>query len=248
MPNMMEYNTILAGRIVEYFPATQTATVKISSDRVYSNSSEDDIGTERGFLYDVPTFTSGGGGWHMTFPIKEDDPCLLKFSQIGYDHWLYDDKDKAGLRFDGKQMPWMNRKFSLQDGFAQVGFNTLPRAIQNYSDVHSQWRNIDAEQVISLNEDTSITITSPVKLTVNAPSVEVICETAEVTASTSTTITAPESTIDGNLTVTGTITGLSSMGLTAAITAAGGTFTGDVVAAGKSVSTHKHSAGGNPPI
>ena len=82
----------------------------------------------------------------MTFPVKPGDTCLVSFSQFGYDHWLYNDDDAAGTRDDGNPQPWTFRKFNVQDGFAQVGFNTLPRAISGYSATDSEWRNASAGQ------------------------------------------------------------------------------------------------------
>lgn len=179
-----DYNIIMPGRIVSYDPVEQLSAVLISNSRTYSTSSSTERQSKRVQLVDVPTYTPGGGGWHMTFPIKKDDPCLISFSQFGYDHWLFEDKDAAGVRQDGQPMPWTERRFSLRDGFCQVGWNTIPRAVAEYHASHSQWRNVDATQVISLNDDASISIDSTVNLT----------------------ITAPQVTINGNLDVTGQIT------------------------------------------
>jgi len=232
-----DYNINMPGRIVSYDPVEQLSVVMISNSKNYSNSDVTNRQVSRVKLVDVPTFTPGGGGWHMTFPIKPGDTCLLSFSQFGYDHWLFEDKDAAGVRLDGQPFPWTERKFSLRDGFAQVGWNNIPRAVADYSANHSQWRNVDASQVISLNEDTSITITSPIALTINAPEVTVICETSEVIASTSTTITCPANTIDGDLEVTGTITA-PNMSATTALTSP------SVVAGGINMQTHDHAGDG----
>lgn len=201
-----DYNFSMPGRIVSYDPVEQLSTVLISNLRTYSNSDSTERQSKRVQLVDVPTYTPGGGGWHMTFPIKPGDPCMLSFSQFGYDHWLFEDKDSAGVRQDGQPMPWTERRFSLRDGFCQVGWNNIPKAVTSYHATASQWRNSEADQVISLNSDKSITLTSPVALTVNAPAVQVICETSEVTASTSASVTSPTTTINGDLDVTGAIT------------------------------------------
>lgn len=190
--NLDDYSFQMPGRIVEYFPATQTATVKISTSRTYSTVEDTDQQVEQGLLYDVPTFTPGGGGWHMTFPIKEGNPCMLSFSQFGYDHWLYKNLDAAGFRGDGHPQSWTRRRFSLADGFAQVGWNNIPTAIADYHETASQWRNEDATQVISMNADLSISITSPTVIQVNA--------------ATSVDIVAPLVNMSANLTVVGKVT------------------------------------------
>tara|TARA_R110000744_G_scaffold19866_3_gene52173 strand:- start:2242 stop:2919 length:678 start_codon:yes stop_codon:yes gene_type:complete len=191
--NFDDYNFTKPGHIVEYFPVTQTATVRISNDTTYSTSFNDDLTVVPVLLYDVPTFTPGGGNYHITFPIKAGDPCLLTFSEFGYDHWFVDDVDAAGIRSDGHPQPWTRRKFSLADGFCQVGWNNLKTAIEGYSANDSEWRNIDRAQRITLVEDGNIHIATG-STTVNiAPDGNV-------------TIVSPVVTMSGDLAVAGTIT------------------------------------------
>lgn len=217
-----DLSIIYPGRILEYFPETQTATVKISSEVFYDTSDNIDEIAERTKLHNVPVHTPSGGGWAVTFPIKEGNSCVLIFSQEGYDHWLYDDSDTAGLDA-GRPSPWLKREFSEDDGFALVGFNTLPQAIQSYSATASQWRNNDATQVISLNPDNSIDITSNAPVTINCTAATVNSETVAINATSSATITSPKTTIDGDCDVTGILT-----------------------AGGVQVNGHKHKAG-TPP-
>jgi len=261
MINNEEYSIILPGRIVEYFPEDQTATIQISAERIAHSSEKTDSLTERTPLEGVPVHTPSGGGWSITMPIKVGDTCLLFFSQVGYEHWLYEDLDTAGTLAELPK-PWLSRQFSEDDGFALVGMNTLPRAISNYSATDSQWRGPDpAKQVISLNEDESIEITSNVKVTINAPAVEVNCQTADVNASTGTNITTPitaisgDCTIGGTLQVTGIVTNLATV-ITSGITTTGGiaiaggaaanmgsgamTSTGTMSVNGVDVETHVH--------
>ena len=165
---MQNYNTHLPGRIVEYFPDTQLATVRICNDGIYSTPEDDFLQDARPLLENVPVHTPGGGGWHMTFPVAVGDTCLLSFSQQGYDHWLYKDEDRAGERSDGYPNTWAFRKFDLTDGFCMVGYNTLPRKITDYQDDASELRNSDRTQRVSLNEDGSVLVkagTATIKLT-----------------------------------------------------------------------------------
>jgi len=205
-----DMSIILPGRIVTYYPTDQTADIQISAERIFSNIDSLLQQTDRQLLLDVPVHTPYGGGWSVTFPIKTGDTCLLCFSQIGYDHWLYKDLDRGGT-VERQPVPHLKRQFSEDDGFAMVGFNTKPRAIQSYHPTHSQWRDEDASQVISLNDDETITITSPVALTINAPSVVVNCETTVINASTSVTMDTPLVTFTGDFDVpngTYTLTGI----------------------------------------
>ena len=195
-----DYSIIFPARIVKYYVDKQRADIQISAERVYASSEVKNGLATRTVLENVPVHTPSGGGWSMTMPIKTGDTCIILFSQIGYDHWLYEDKDKAG-KIAGDPMPYLKRKFSVNDGFAIVGFNTFPRAIQSYHETHSQWRNEDAQQVISLNDDTSIAIDSPIKVTINAPIVEVNAPIVEINAPTKVTIDTPLAEFTGNLTM-----------------------------------------------
>lgn len=224
MINNEEYSIILPGRIIEFFPENQTATIQISAERITHTSERTNSLTERLPLEEVPVHTPSGGGWSITMPIKPGNTCLLFFSQVGYEHWLYEDKDKAGT-LAGLPKPWLNRQFNEDDGFALVGMNTLPRAIQDYDANHSQWRGPDSsKQVISLNDDETITITSSTKLTINAPSVVVNCDTAVVEAVDSVSINTPitaiskDVTIGGTLEVTGAVTNLDTVSNTGIVT------------------------------
>jgi phage baseplate assembly protein gpV len=194
-----DYNIQMPGRIVEYDATTQLAVVRISNDKTYSNSGETDRQVKRVLLRDVPVHTPSGGNWAMTFPINTGDSCLINFSQFGYDHWLYNDEDSAGIRSDGQPQTWTERRFSLRDGFAQVGYNTIPKAIADYSADDSEWRNVDRTVRITLADAgvnivagaTTITITKDGDVTVTAP----------------TTAIVGDMTVSGKLDVVGKVTG-----------------------------------------
>ena len=188
------YSMILPARIVEYFKETQTATIQISAEGIHSSSSEISQTKIREPIEDVPVHTPSGGGWALTVPIKKGDTCLIVFSQIGYDHWLFKDEDVAG-KLAGLPQPWLNRQFSVDDGFAFVGFNTLPRAIGNYTDDGSQWRNEDTTQSIHLKDDLSITVDSPTSVTINAPQVIVNSTNATINAQEAANINAENATV-----------------------------------------------------
>jgi len=223
-----QYSIILPARIIEFFPANQTATVLICTDRIVHNSEATDGVEARTPIEGVPVHTPQGGGWSMTFPIKPGDTCLMLFSQTGYDHWLYEDKDTAGL-LANLPKPHLLRKFKEDDGFCFVGINTLPRKITNYHETGAELRGpVAADQHILLAEDKSITITSAVSLTINAPDVIVNCDNADINATADVTVdaatatvtapttdiiasvacnvTSPMTTFNGDATVAGTLT------------------------------------------
>lgn len=86
--------------------------------------------------------------------------------------------------------------------------------------------NADPTQYVKFADD-GITVYSPYKITLQAPEVDIVAPVVKINASTSTTITTPTLTVNGNMHGTGTITGDV-----------------DVVVAGKSVANHYHIAQG----
>jgi len=266
MLDLQKYSFMLPARIVEFFPETQTATIQICAETIFSSADSISDIKLREPLEGVPVHTVGGGGWHMTFPIKVGDTCIISFSQVGYDHWLYEDKNEAGL-LANLPKPQLLRQFSEDDGFATVGFNTLPRAVKRFSATDSTWvnDNVDHEakedfQIITLKEDLSIVIDSSVSLTINAPAVvvncttalvaaeetvDVTCDTASITAETSVLIDTPATTITGTLDVQDTMT-TKDINTTGTVDA-----TTDCVGGGKSLKDHVHAHGTpntSPPI
>jgi phage baseplate assembly protein gpV len=231
-----KYSMIFPARIVEYFPEDQTATIQISAETVFSDENLRSRSTKRKPLQGVPVHTPSGGGWAMTMPIKKGDTCLVVFSQVGYDHWLVKDQDTAG-NLAGLPVPWLKRQFSDDDGFAMVGFNTLPRAIDNYSDDGSQWRNDDSTQSIHLKDDLAIVVDSPTSITINAPNVIVNSENATINATTLAKVISPTIKLiattlvdvvsplfkcSGNITATGIVTGSALAASSGGISMAGG--------------------------
>lgn len=197
--DLSEYSILLPGRIVTFDASNQTATVKICAERITKSDYSDNDLRPHKVLRNVPVHTPSGGGWSFTVPIVAGDTCLLAFSQIGYDHWLYQDKDGGGTAFDMPR-PWLNRKFSKQDSFALVGLNTLPRAIQGYSASNSEWRNSDRSQVITLEAGGDINIKS------GSASIKIHSDGSIVlNTGSSVDITAPMTNINGDLEVTGSI-------------------------------------------
>ncbi len=244
MIDRQKYSLLYPARIVEFFPKDQTATVQICAETLFSTAENLAGHKVRKPIEGVPVHVVGGGGWHMTHPIKTGDTCIISFSQVGYDHWLVEDKDIAGT-LAGLPKPHLLRQFSEDDGFVTVGFNTIPRAIAEYSPTDSEWRNADAKQAIRLKEDLSIVIDSTVSLTINAPEVTVNCETAKIKAETSVTLETPDTFVTGNLDVKG-LTTTKNIDTTGKITAST-----DVVGGGISLKGHKHSHGipfTSPPV
>lgn len=157
----------LPARILKYYPENQTADITLCAEQVYSNYEGSLKNQKRIPILGVPVHTASGGGWALSFPIAEGDTCLVTFSQVGYDHWLYLDRDTGGTLL-GQPSPQLRRSFNEDDGFVMVGFNTMPRVLQNVSSSDSEWRNTDKTQLISLKSNGSIEIKSGTLVTIDS--------------------------------------------------------------------------------
>ena len=192
----MEEAIILPARIVRYYPETQTADVKISAEKVYNSLDTKENIRSWQEIKEVPIQTFCGGDFVITFPIQPGDTCKMCFSQVGYDHWFYKDKDTAGMLYEMPH-PHLRRKFSISDGFCEVGYNTLPRTFKNVSPTDSVWRNRNLTSYITIKEDGSVEIQKDgTKIAIEVDnSISVVAPTVN--------ITAPTMNLNGDITHTG---------------------------------------------
>lgn len=116
-------------------------------------------------IQDVPVLIPGGGGWSLTFPIKEGDECLLVFSDLEIDSWLAN----GGT----ENYTLSSRRHDLSDAIAIFGLRSKPRSVVDYSTTSTQLRN-DARTVIIDLSDT--------KITVSAQTVDVIANNVNILA------------------------------------------------------------------
>jgi hypothetical protein len=170
-------------------------------------------------LQDVPVIFPRGGGCTLTFPVAAGDECLVIFSSRPIDAWW-----QSG----GVQRPASARMHDLADGFAFVGPMSQSRVLSGVSTTQVQLRTDDGQTHIAIDPGThAVDVVSPASITLTAPTVV----------------------INGLLQVNGPIAqGAPAGGGSTASTLIGPLdVTGDVTAAGKSVSTHHHNEHDGPP-
>lgn len=115
-------------------------------------------------LLDVPVIFPNGGGFSLTFPIAAGDEALVVFSSRCIDSWwqLGDIHPQSELRMH-----------DLSDGFAIVGPRSQPRVLSAVSTTSSQLRSDAGDVVIDIDD---------AKITITAPTVEVVATTARIQA------------------------------------------------------------------
>lgn len=110
-------------------------------------------------LADVPVIFPSGGGFTWTFPIAQNDECLVVFSSRCIDDWWQ--TGQIGLQ------PEL-RMHDLSDGFAIVGPRSKPKALSGVSTTSVVLRdnagNMKIEMTpttININATTAVNVTAP---------------------------------------------------------------------------------------
>lgn len=67
-------------------------------------------------IEDVPVLYPGGGGFKITWPISENDECLLVFAQRDISNWK---------TTGGRVAPYSSRRFDKADAIAIVGLESF---------------------------------------------------------------------------------------------------------------------------
>ena len=179
-------------------------------------------------LVDVPVVFPCGGGFSLTYPIKPGDEALVVFSSRCIDGW-----------WQGGQAvpPPDSRMHDLSDGLAIVGPRSQAGRLNPPVDPENvQLRTDDGKASLTITPDMTLDMRNEQASLVISPAGEIMLE-----ASAGLTIKAPQVTIEGNLTTTGTGGGAGVVSMRGAVSLDGGlTASGDMSAEGKSVAHHTH--------
>jgi len=111
------------------------------------------------YFDDVPVFYPSGGGFSLSFPLKEGDECLVVFSCRNIDLWW-----KNG----GIQKPNNSRMHDIADGFAIVGFRSQAKKLSQPSTNSAQLRSDDGKTYLELAANGVCNIVSAGKCSITA--------------------------------------------------------------------------------
>ncbi|TDV39521.1 hypothetical protein C7405_101640 [Paraburkholderia caballeronis] len=187
-------------------------------------------------LTDCPVQFPAGGDCTLTFPVAEGDECLIVFASRCIDGWW----QSGGVQEQAEM-----RMHDLSDGFALLGFRSVPRALSGVSTTSAQLRSDDGSTYFDLNP-----IAQTVKI-VAPGGFEVVAPTQKFTASGSVEVDSPQSTFSGAVTVKGLFTflaglvGSATSGAAATITGAIN-FIGSLTSNGKRIDDGHTHAGVEP--
>ena len=189
-----DLNTSMVGSIVEFFPETQTATVKLHMNQFVKTLSRSYKPLPIPDLLDVPVHFVQAGGFIITVPIKPNDDCIVFFTQKGIEQWLYRGESEY-LVTDGRPEEAAYEDFEMSNALCIVGMNSLVHNTANFNVDGLELRNVGRDQRITLNSDKSIEIATPT---------DVVVTCANLTATATGDLTIDAANI--NLTTAGTIT------------------------------------------
>lgn len=184
---MAQVWTAIPGIVQSFNAAQQTAVVQPAIRAIVFDINGVPTNVTLPLLLDCPVQFPGAGGYTLTFPVNAGDECLVVFASRCIDAWW-----QSG----GVQNQAVMRMHDLSDGFALLGFSSVPKVINNISTSATQLRSDDGSTYVEVGAS---------EITLNAANVN-------INASTSATVTAPQINLDGkvnNSVAGGTIGGIT---------------------------------------
>lgn len=188
---MIETHTALPGIVQAFYPADQTADVRIPMKRVFTDL--DGVVTlgDWPLLAKLPVVMPHAGGFHISFPVAAGDECLVIFLERDPGRWLEGSEELP---------PETNRTHDISDGVALVGLNAKANRIPGYNADDLEISADGGSQGVTLRANGDVSIESS-KLALGAGVEEVlailgeICDLiAAMTVSTGTGLAIPPTT------------------------------------------------------
>lgn len=155
--------TALPGIITAFDPDAMTVSVQPAIQASVGDENGAASNVSLPLLVDVPVTFQNGGGFCMTFPIKEGDEALVVFGSRCIDSWW-----QSG----GVQAQAEIRMHDLSDGFAIIGPRSLARLIPNIATNAVQLRTEDGFNLVQIDEAGAVLAKSTSKITLDAPEIE----------------------------------------------------------------------------
>ena len=184
-----DIQTAMPAIIQSFDPLTQTCTAQPCLQMLVTNPDNSKQWITIKIVVDILVIFPAGGGFTLTFPVKQGDECLLIFSSRCIDNWWVTGKisQQAELRMH-----------DISDGFAILGARSIPRMLPNVSTTSVQLRSDDSLAYVEIAAGNVVNVVAPGGLNFTAP-------TITMNASSSVILATPVTTIKGDITGTGTL-------------------------------------------
>ena len=152
--------TALPAQVISFNAAAMTVDAQPTIKGVQNDENGNSQQVDLPVLPDLPVVFPGGGGFTLTFPIKEGDECLVVFASRCIDGWWQ----------SGENAPAPdNRMHDLSDGFAMVGPRSQVNTISNINTENVELRADDGQSFVSISPDGSIMAEALTAITLKAP-------------------------------------------------------------------------------
>lgn len=196
---LKDLHTSMPGIIETFDAEKQLATIQPAIRRIFvtrDGEKEILVPSDLPILINVPIIFPRGGGFSLTFPVKQGDECLLVFCERSIDNWHETGKVKV---------PGAKRFHSLSDATAFVGLSSIPNKVPNYDPDNTVIKKDDDSVYIKLNEDKSLEIFTESDIVAEAEGDVNLTVGGQLDAQITgnTNITSPNITLDGNVVITG---------------------------------------------
>jgi hypothetical protein len=155
--------TAIPGIITAADLATQTVSVQPSimgsvTDRVGNN-----VNQPLPLLINVPIVWPRGGGFALTFPVKDGDEVLVVFASRCIDSWW-----QSG----GVGVPIESRMHDLSDGFAILAPTSQQKKLTSVSSTNAQLRTEAGDTYIEVTPSGKVKIMATSEIDLTAPAIK----------------------------------------------------------------------------
>lgn len=137
----LNLHTALPAKVVSFDSSKQTVTLATQIKMKLADGKDADIPA----LVDVPVSFPRGGGFAVTFPLKEGDEGIAIFSERCIDGWWQNGSASAPLDF---------RLHDLSDAMFIPGVCSVPRVIKNFFNDGLSMQTLDGGTYIRIKNGT----------------------------------------------------------------------------------------------
>lgn len=185
---LMNLHTALPAIVMSYDANTRTVTAQIAIQRVFTDGEGLNGPINLPPCVDVPVIFPGGGGYEVTFPVKEGDECLLIFSERCIDSWFISGEISPPADY---------RQHDLSDAIAIMGLKSL----NNLEPTDTAGMKIGgADNKISITDsDVSITVNGKKQVSLSDKSINLSMNGEGGVTSISLTSTKIDASVNGAL-------------------------------------------------
>lgn len=156
--------TAMPGKLYGWNPEKNTVSVRLTILVKQQHADGTTSSMPIPDLLDCPVVFPGGGGFSLTFPLKDNDECLVVFASRCIDAWWQSGADL------NEQFEF--RMHDLSDGFCIPGVRSVPNVMPAISTQNVQLRSDDGAAFVEIAPNNNIRLKTPTKVTLETPMVE----------------------------------------------------------------------------